>query len=251
MDTLAALRRLGLEPKQTLVYLKALELGASSMTELARAAGLKRPSVYLAVEELLLLGLLSEVTRGKRKVYSAVHPRRLLDIVLLRAHEIEEALPELVALHHMPKERPKIQVFEGKEGVKMLYRELYQSLNNKKEALWFSNIGALKERLPEVLTEYKRMLRALRHPKIRELNFGDEAGKAWVEELRRLRGKNHFLRTLPTEFPFGLCDNLIFDNRLVIFSLRGSAFVTVIESADVAQTYRTLFEWAWKQGKEA
>ena len=252
MDMVSTLKRIGLDEKQALVYLKALELGEASMTELARSAGLKRPSVYLAVEKLLInKGLLSEVKKGKRKIYSAVHPRRLSDLVRLQSREVEELIPELVALHYAPKEKPKIQAFESMEGVRMLYKELYQSLSNKEEALWFCNIGALRKHLPEALTEYKKMLRQLRNPKIRELNFGDEDGMQWSSEMKSLRGKNHAIRILPTDFEFGLSDNLIFGNKLVIFSLRGETFVTVIESEDVAKTYRALFEWAWKQGRLA
>lgn len=251
MDMLSALKRIGLDQKQALIYVKALALGEASMTELARSAALKRPSVYLSVEKLIVKGLLSEARKGKRKVYSATHPRRLLDIIRLQSRDVEEMLPEFVALHSAPKEKPKIQAFEGEEGVRMLYRELYQSLSNKEEALWVSNIGALKKCLPEALTEYKKMLRELHHPKIRELNFGDEDGKRWSSEIRGFKGKNHFIRTLPTDFAFGLSDNLIFGNKLVLFSLHGNIFVTVVESEDIAKTYRALFEWAWKHGESA
>lgn len=249
MDITSTLKRMGFDQKQAFLYMKALELGEASMTQLARSANIKRPSAYLAAEKLLMKGLLSETKKGKRKFYSAAHPRRLSDISRLQSHEIEELVPQLVALYHAPKEKPKIQVFEGEEGVIMLYRELYQSLSNKEEALWFSNIGALGEHLPEALVEYKKILVQLKNPRIRELYFGDAGGKRWSSEIKPFCGKNHFLRFLPTDFEFGLSDNLIFGNKLVIFSLRGNAFVTVIESSDVAKTYRALFEWAWKQGK--
>ena len=134
--------------------------------------------------------------------------------------------------------------------MRALYRELYQSLNKREEALWFTRIGALREYMPEALTEYKKMLRRLRHPRIRELNYGDEEGKKWLIEMKRVRGRNHFIRALPTDYEFGFTDNLIFGNKLVIFSLKEHVFVTVIESEEIAKTYRALFEWAWKQGRE-
>ena len=250
MDMQSILKSIGFDEKLSGVYLAALASGEVSITELARNAGLKRPTAYLVVEELQMLGMLSVTLQGKRKAYSAVHPHRLLELTRFRARRVEEVLPELVALHNAPKSKPKIQVFEGAEGVRALYRELYQSLNNKEEALWFARIGALREYLPESLSEYKKLLRQLHHPKIRELNFGDEDGKRWLGEMKRLRGKHHHIRLLPTDFEFGYTDNLIFGNKLVIFSLRRNAFVVIIESADVAATYRALFEWAWTQGKE-
>ncbi|MBI4599483.1 hypothetical protein HY732_01010 [Candidatus Uhrbacteria bacterium] len=250
MDILSTIAKIGLEEKQALVYTKALELGEASMTELARHAHLKRPTCYLAVEQLLFLGLLSQAQKGKRNIYSAVHPRRLLELSRFRARQIQELLPELVALYNAPKEKPRIQVLEGLEGIKALYRELYDSLNNKEEALWITRIGALRECAPEALEEFKRMIRSLSNPLIRELIYGDDEGRRWAEDMKCLQGKNHHIRMLPTIFEFGFSDNLIFGDKLVIFSFKKEAFVTTIESGEVTKTYRALFEWAWKQGKE-
>ncbi len=251
MISTSLLQQLGLHEKAAEVYEAALGLGEASMSELAKKAGLKRPTTYLAVEQLELLGLLSRTLKGKRLHYSAVHPRRLQDMAKLRERRIEEALPELVALYNTPKNKPKIQVFEGLEGMRLLYQELYDSLNNKEEALFFTNIGALLEALPEALRDYKNMLRKLRNPRIRELNYGDTAGERWQKELKRLQGKHHEIRNLPTTFEFGSGDNLIFQNKLVMFSVKKDVFVIVIESEEIVKTYRALFEWAWRMGKEA
>jgi len=250
MNSTSLLQQLGLDGKAAQVYQAALELGEASMSELATKAGLKRPTTYLAVEQLELLGLLSRTLKGKRLHYSAVHPRRLQDMARLRERRIEEVLPELVALYNTPKNKPKIQVFEGLEGIQLLYEELYDLLNNKEEALFISNIAALQKFIPEALVEFKQMLRRLTNPRIRELNYGDAQGIRWAQETKRLRGKNHQIRNLAPTIEYGNCDNLIFGDKLVIFSLKKDVFATVIESPEVAKTYRALFEWAWKMGKE-
>ncbi|MFH1142762.1 MAG: helix-turn-helix domain-containing protein [Candidatus Uhrbacteria bacterium] len=249
MDIKEALKKLGLDQKQTAVYLAALELGEAAMTELAKKAEQKRPTTYLAVEELQTQGLLSETKKGRRKVYSPVHPRRLVEIMRSREQQISDALPELLAIYNTPKSKPKIQVFEGLEGIKSLYRELYQSLSKKEEALWFTRIDTIREHIPEAETEYIKMLKRLDNPKIRELNYGNKEGKQWLKESKSFRGKNHQIRILPTDFEFGASDNLIFGNKLVTFSLKGDVFVIVIESEEIVKTYRALFEWAWLQGK--
>ena len=87
-------------------------------------------------------------------------------------------------------------------------------------------------------------------PKIKELNYGNEEGRQWAGETKKMRGKNHFVRILSPEIEFGFSDNLIFGNKLVIFSLKENVFVIMIESEEIAKTYRALFEWAWKQGEE-
>lgn len=251
MDINLIIKSTGLDKNQAKLYIAALELGEASMTELAKKAGFNRATAYSLVEQLEINGLTSQIQSGKRKIYSAVHPRRLVQIADFRKKGVEDILPELEALHSLPKAKPKVQVFEGLQGIKFLYQELYQSLNKKEEALWFANIKALKENFPESIVEFKKLLRRLKNPKIRQLNYGDEAGKKWSEEMKRWLGKNHQVRTLPTTFEFGYTDNLIFGNKLVIFSFRDKVFVTVIESEDIAKTYRALFEGAWKQGKSS
>lgn len=250
MSVQAILSKLGLDEKDCRIYEAALERGESSMTDLARHASVKRSTAYLSVGALSRLGLVSEITHGKRQIYTPVHPRRLVEIAHARERSIESALPELIALYNAPKDKPKIQVFEGPEGMRLLYQEMYDSLSNKVEALWFTNIRALQEYMPYAVVEYKRMLRKIKNPRIRELNYGDSAGKRWSHELKRLQGKNHVIRVLPEKYEYGSTDNLIFGNKLVIFSLKKDVFVIAIESAEIIKTYRALFEWAWKSGKE-
>jgi len=244
-----AIEKLGLTDKETHVYMASLELGEASITDIAKRSGLKRTTAHLAAGQLIMLGLLSETIKGKRRVVAPVHPRRLLELARLRASQIEDNMGELVALYNLPKEKPKIQVFEGQEGMRALYHDLYQSLNNKEEALWFTRIDALNL-FPEVITEHMNLLRRLRNPKMRELNYDNPAGRKWAQDIKPFQGKNHFIRLLPAGLEFGFCDNLIFQNRLVIFSLKKDLFVTMIESEEIVKTYRALFEAAWKQGKQ-
>lgn len=245
-----AIQKLGFDEKAAALYVAALALGEASMTQLAKRAALKRPTAYLAVEELQHAGLLSGVTKGKRQVYSAVHPRRLLEIAQAREQHIADVLPELVAQYNAPTAKPRIQVFEGTDGLERVYDALYRALSSKQEALWFTRIDALRDHFPAALSLGKQVLRKVRDARIRELNLDNEAGRAWIEETASLRGSRHYVRLLPVTFPLGFTDNLIFENKLVIFSLKVAVFVIVIESEDIAQTYRALFEWAWKMGRE-
>lgn len=248
MDIHSTIQKIGLEEKQVAVYLAVLESGDVTMTQLAKKAGLKRPTAYLAVEALQMIGLISEIKKGKRQIYSAAHPRRLLEILRSRQSQIEDVLPQLLALHNSPKDKPKIQVFEGESGMEQLYEELYQSLNNKEEALWFTRIDALREFFPIALTMGKRVLRSVKNAKIRELNYDNEAARCWFDETKDIRSPHHHVRLLPHTFEFGYTDNLIFANKLVIFSLKKDVFVIAIESEEIAKTYRAMFEWAWQMG---
>lgn len=240
---------IGLSDKEAKIYITALELGEASITDIARKSGQKRSTTHLAIEHLIMLGLLAETVKGKRRVISPIHPKRLVEIANLRARQVEEKLGSLIALYNTPKEKPRIQVFEGDEGVNSVYQDIYTSLTNREELVAFTRIDALHG-FKEALQGWKRMIRSIRDPRIRELNWDNSDGHIWNKETEPYRGKNYRVRMIPTTFEFGFSDNLIFGNKLAIFSLKKNIFVTVIESEEIVKTYKALFEWAWLQGKE-
>lgn len=240
------LRSIGLTEKQAKVYLAMLELGETSMTKLAKKSGLKRPTVYLIVGELNLLGLCGEIEKGKKKFYNAVHPRRLVQIAKRRAEDAYKILPELVALQKSD-EKPKVRMLEGIKGVMIAYEEAFDLFNNKEEGLWIGDTGFLEERFPEVLGMYDQILGKLQHPHIRELVHGGEDSKKWVETMNSRKMKNYEARYIKGICEFGKTDQLIVGDRVMTFALGKEIFVMIVESKEIAQSQRALFDAIWNK----
>ena len=251
MDLTQTLQHIGLDRKQTKCYLALLELGSCSMTELANKAKLKRPTAYLAIEELQMMGLVSITTHTKKKTYSATHPQRIADLVNSRAKQIEDKLPELTAIYNTPTQKPKIQVFEGQEGVALVYRDIYKTLSEKNEVLLTTRIDGLRKFMPFALTHYLDIISNIDKPRIRELNYGNKAALEWQKELKPYidANPNHEVRNLPLDFEFGFSDTIFFADSCALFSLKENVFVTVIQSVDINKSLRAVFEWAWQMGR--
>ena len=64
------------EPEARL-YLAALQYQKANVTQLAKAANIPRTALYQPLEKLVERGMLSVVTVGKRKHYSALDPQQL------------------------------------------------------------------------------------------------------------------------------------------------------------------------------
>ena len=250
MDIITTLRQLGLTTKQAQVYLALLEMGESPMTAVARKANLKRPTTYLVIDELIILGLCSELTKGKKKFYSATHPRRLAEITRFRNEQAEKILPELVALQNTA-EKPRARVLEGLAGVHIAYEEAFDSLNNKEEGLWVGNTGLLQEKFPEVLRLYNKTLAKLHNPKMREIIHGGESSKQWIRDMYKSKlSKNHIIKYAPESYPFGNTDQLTVGNKVMTFALGKEIFVLIVESKDIAKTQRGIFELAWTKAEK-
>lgn len=88
-----ALQSYGLNEKEARLYLAAISLGVASVMQLARKAGLKRPTTYLIIESLLEKNLLVAIPRGKKIYYKPEDPIYCAKIMADRQSKMEEALP--------------------------------------------------------------------------------------------------------------------------------------------------------------
>ena len=76
MDITEAVATLGLNDKQSAVYIALLQLGKGSAYGIADKSGLKRPTTYVIVEELIAKGLAERIPRARKQQYRAISPEQ-------------------------------------------------------------------------------------------------------------------------------------------------------------------------------
>lgn len=241
------LQKLGLTEKEAAVYLATLELGNASVQEIATKAGMKRPTTYLIIEELQHKGLLAEEKRGRGSTYSAVNPEVLRQRAQEQKRVVEESLPFLTAMWTGEKSKPQVRVYEGVEGMKQIYRE---TLWKSKTPVWFfSSVKKIYQVFPDILEQWlvhlaefpKQVVpsREIINPDPVDIEYGLRAIK---------QNPNEQIRVLPKDFSsqFLATDNAILDDKIVMASLEGKLFTTVIQSQPLVDTMRTLYELAWQ-----
>ena len=118
------LRKLGLTEKEVRVYLAGLELGPSSVQNIAKIAELARPTVYEIIKKLEEKQLFVETKQKRKKVFIAQSPESILGILRAQKREIEEKEREFIriiaALEARYSKEEGIRVFKGKDGLKSL-----------------------------------------------------------------------------------------------------------------------------------
>lgn len=242
--------KIGLSAKQAKVYLACLQLGTDSVAGVAKFCGLKRPTVYLILDDLERLGLVSRTKKEKRNLVRAEEPKKLLTDIKFKKELIEESLPFLGAIYNVNPVKPNIKVGEGVESVANAYNSIftYLSAHPEEELLIFGSLkDAVEHFEPQVLDSFYKLM-AKSQCAVREIGNDDHQTRKYYRASRRLNSR-HNIRLIRNEGRFFETDNMLYGNTLVIFSVKEQIFCTTIESANIAETYKTLFNMAWRSGK--
>lgn len=236
------LEKIGLDSKEKKVYLALLELGQGTVKDIAQLSALKRPHVYNILEDLEKRQLVSRSPEAKVVKYNAEHPRQLLEELENTRNSLINVLPELTTIFGKHIGKPRIRLLEGIEGIRKAYEEALKS-----NAL--DMCGSLKDVKPVLATIINQVAqKTKRKPQahIRDIITQDEEG---FDYARKARKKNHEVHFLPKDLNFFI-DFAIYENSVVIFSLRENIFALIIESEDIANSLRSLYELAWRQSTE-
>src|SRR3989339_668091 len=119
----SSLEQFGLHKNQVAVYLLLLKLGESSIQEITLRSKVKRTSVYKALDNLVLRGLVTYQDKDWHRKYYAENPKKALLAVkeeqqeaIKKEKKLLELLPELTSLYNSIPSKPKVRFYEGVEG---------------------------------------------------------------------------------------------------------------------------------------
>lgn len=250
MDLLKNLTKIGLEENQAKVYLSCLQLGTSAVLNIAKDSNLKRPTVYLILDDLETRGLVNKIKKGKKTFYQAKSPDNLIENLSDKLKLAKDSLPVLKAIHNLDPEKPNIKIVEGVNGVRNIYNSIFNYLSHhpNEELLIFGALKDASENFQTSVVDYFYETMGKSKNLIREIGNDDHETRMYYRKSAMLNPQ-HEIRLIRDEGKFYMTDNMLYGNTLIIFSVKKEIFATIIESASIAETYRTLFNMAWRSGK--
>ena len=246
-EVTTGLLQLGLSAKEAQVYIAALESRDSTIPSIAKETTLSRGTVYDITEKLKTKGFLSEIKKGTRRRLVAENATNKLYSVLDIKHAelqkskriVENILPTINAMSGNQDFKPQIRVYEGEKGFRKVWDEIFAE---KKDFLSIARIETYTKFMgKEFLTEIQqRKIKAgLSSRAINESSLEAEEMKSNDERYARET------RFAPKEMQFPSSE-IIFGDKIALFSTREENIIVVIESKDFAETHRAYFEMLWK-----
>lgn len=238
-DIKQLLNNVGFLPSETKVYLTNLELGPSTVQLIARRAKLSRTGTYEAIKLLSERGLISTSVSGKRTLYTAEDPSRIVSYLKSEQEKFSSTLSDIEglvgALQLMGGGiKPMIRVYEGEEALKAYFDQLAKA--KPESMLEISNLDDVYAHLQsETIQAYRKAV-----------------GWKSIKTLRLLhRGEVRFRREdveyclLSETFGEFHSDISIYSDFVSIMTFIGRPVVVILQSKSVTESMRTLFNAAW------
>lgn len=243
-------KNLGLKEDEAKVYLCLLETGAKPVGALSKIIGIKRPTLYVYLEHLELVGLISQGIQSGVKIFIPepaekirhLYERKIQDFQK-QQKSLDTIIPELEKLSGLTMFRPKLQFFEGKDGIQSALLDHLSYPGCTIKAFW-SIRATLEVTSPDFFhyLNIERIRKDMYHEVIWPANQTIE-----VKKFPFLGVGPEFKREIRVA-PEGIESSMgywIYSNRILFSSSRAESYSFIIESAELVQMMLAQHKGIW------
>jgi sugar-specific transcriptional regulator TrmB len=249
LDTI--FEKIGLKREHSDVYLALLEGGLMPAGNLAKRLSIPRSTLYGLLDELARGGLILQNEKGNVKLWQAVDPEKIKNIINDKINALENTrggfeaiLEKLKSSQKTDFVSPKFNYFEGKEEMRIMLKDVLLYNDLETELCWPVK-DLIKVLGEEYLFEFnkKRVRNGL---SIRVIWPQDKIGD--VEKNIFLAPGKEVLRDVrlaPPDVDFSM-GYWAYGNKVMFMSSRAENFGFIVESKELRQLLKTQFEILWK-----
>jgi HTH-type transcriptional regulator, sugar sensing transcriptional regulator len=246
---LESLSQLGLDKRQVRIYRALHKLGPASIRDVAAEAGVNRGSTYETLKNLVTMGLVSYLPKGKRRVFQAEDPERLLTLGESKQQALAQAMDDLrkeiiPALKQTRTEFSpgNVRFYEGDDGVELVLRDILDCTARSAEKSYsVISTKTLREHLYRPFPNFTRT-RVQKGINVRVLAVGEGGDDAELAERK----------WLPAAESTDASYIAIYPPKVAMITLadRNYPVVVIIDSAAIASTQQLMFDTLWQLLKD-
>ncbi len=237
MDIIKNLQKLNLTEREAKVYLTLLELGKTTPLAIANKTGLKRPTVYLVLEELRRKQLAGLTFKGKKTFYNADPPSRFLRHIREQEQTALEILPLLKSFTHQPKDKPVIRYYDHREDMEKVWLE---EIGYAKKNDFISNHVKWLEHFPNLFETLEKRFSIDKFQKTRGLISHDDVNLNLLNNSKKMRIQ---MRVMPRGHHFNY-DLSLWENNVALYSFE-HRYLLIISDSTLAEVFHSIFEIIW------
>ena|GEM_PF-424439 len=254
-----ALNNFGLSDKEAKIYLALLELEVAGVTEISRKSKVNRSSAYVVIESLKKKGLVIQSTHEKILGYTAASPEALLQMAEEKLRKqndikntIEKVLPGLRTLHKDTKLRPKVYIYTGQEAIERGSSGIFDEQINRgmKKFRVYEDMSDIKKFLPASYIKDDVALLKMSGANMCVISPSNTNSLSVVNDYKKFGSTDRFLMIPEKKFNLNNKSILglsIYEDKIEFISQ--DPLLVVIESQEIADTLKNIFDLAWKESE--
>lgn len=230
------LRKLGLSVRESEVYVYLLAHKEQTATIISNQTKTNRTVVYNLLDSLVEKGLVSSFFLNGVKRFSATKIEALKAFVESKQDILSELLPKLKKIKSEEEAEINIEVYKGVQGGLAVLKDIIRTGENY---VAFGEDDSFQNIFGTLAEQYARQLK---ERKIKERLIGPSGQKVFS-------GTNSEIRYLPKEIRLPSI-TAVYGNKVAIVIFQKPYHAIVVESKDLSESYKNLFEFLWKIAKK-
>ncbi len=238
----------GIAEKEAKLYLMLLEQSELPANKIISLSGLKRGNTYAILHQLEIKGLVTSFKKDRKAYFRAEPPAKVLALLEQKSVEVEQAktsfakmLPKLSSAYKLAVGKPVIRYFEGEEGIKEIFNEVYQTTD---PCVW----GCVDIDLVESALENYVLPNLLpKRIKKKSWSYSFTADTAIAREKQKHDQAELRKQILldPKKYPLP-AEIDVYEDKIALMNFRKGDFIgVIIEDKDFAQSLKSLFKFAF------
>lgn len=234
------LNTFGFSDREFLLYKLLITRGSLTMSDIVTVSGLHRPYAYKTIRVLLDKKIVNRTLSKNKKLYSAIPPIQIRNILEEQKDEVSSKLEILQELYVAPHLETTVTHFQGKKGVMAIFSDLVH-IQKKGDIFYRFTSERDTEYANTFLPKDYRMIRDKKSLE-RFVISSVEAASAKQKRLERA------LKVIPkNEAHFNQdCIQLIYRNKVAFINLTKVQGI-LIEDENMASFQREIFKLLYKR----
>lgn len=246
-ELVGSLEQVGLTEKEAEVYLALLSLGSATAYRIAEQCEVKKPTVYVILEELRKKGLVLKVPHPKKALFSAVEISDYIRDQESKVRAVRDLLPKFNALS--AKKGASVYFFNGVRGIEQALAYKFDSMSGK---MFYGFYGSMIdcENVDEIARMYEKWnVKALEKDISFQIIMPRKGAEAYNKQLIDIsKTDDHVQMRFLDQYEYPPNASIgIGDGFLWILDEKNRQ-ATVIDNASTADTMRQIFKIVWEKG---
>ncbi|WP_252178001.1 helix-turn-helix domain-containing protein [Endozoicomonas sp. 4G] len=241
---LDTLKQLGLDQKEIQLYLALLKLGTASIRDIAAEADINRGTTYETLKALAGKGIVSYFPKGKRRVFCAEPPEKLLDLAEEKKQSLEQSIEEMKQklIPQLNQLKPdfnpgNVRFYEGDSGIEFVLKDILNTVakqDDKNYSIFSSK--PIRQHLYRPFPNYTQQ-RIRKGINVRVIAIGEGGEDAELSERKWINASGKVDASYIAIYP----------PKVAMISLASMDYpvAVVIDSIEIASTQQIIFDTLW------